>query len=220
MTTCTRLPCEDVLEVGCDEVGRGSLLCEVVAAAVILPPVSRFPDARWQEIKDSKKLSAKRRAELAAYIREHAVAWAVGEASVEEIDRWNILRATMRAMHRACDAVYRARPFQRILVDGPHFEGYQPPGADAEVVEHECIEQGDSVALCIAAASILAKEHRDAAMRRLVREHPELEKYGVATNMGYGTAKHMKALQEHGATPFHRRSFAPVARAVAQNVSP
>lgn len=191
----------------------------VVAAAVILPPVTEFPDDRWTQIKDSKKLSAKKRRELAAYIQQHAVAWAIGEATPREIDRWNILRATLRAMHRACDIVYKKARFDRILVDGPHFEGYQPPGLDVDIVEHECIEQGDSVALSIAAASIVAKDFRDTAIAELVRQHPELEAYSIHKNMGYGTAAHMKALQDLGPTPFHRASFGPVARALGKEMS-
>lgn len=207
-----RLPSCETLEVATDEVGRGCLLGPVVAAAVILPPVEEMPDEQWREIRDSKKLSAKKRERLAAYIQRVARAWAVGEATVEEIDRYNILQATMRAMHRACDAVYRHVAFEHILVDGPYFHGYQPPGRDARAVSHECVAGGDDQVLAIAAASILAKDHRDRAMAQLVEDHPELGVYGIGKNMGYGTAVHMRALQEHGATPFHRRSFGPVAR--------
>jgi ribonuclease HII len=200
--------------VGVDEVGRGTLCGDVVAAAVVLPDV--FPDERWREIRDSKKLTAKKRAELAEYIQRVAVAWAVGSASPKEIDELNILRATMRAMHRALHAVWRASPFDEIHVDGPHFLPYLPPGrGEVDAVPHVCVPQGDATVLAIAAASIVAKVHRDTAVLAAVAARPELAVYDLANNKGYGTPKHLAALATHGPSDIHRRSFAPVAAAAA-----
>jgi ribonuclease HII len=200
---------ETHLIVGVDECGRGSLYGNVVAGAVVLP--AEFPDDMWRQIKDSKKIAPRKRERLAEYIKAHALAWGIGEATPEEIDRLNILHATMRAMQRALDAAYRMRPFHEVHVDGCHFTAYMPPGVDQdEVIPHKCIVRGDATELAIAAASIIAKVHHDAHVHALLCEHPEHEVYGLKTNMGYGTATHIAALREHGATVFHRRSFAPI----------
>jgi ribonuclease HII len=194
-----RLPIANSVEVGCDEVGRGCLFGNVVTAAVVLPSV--LPeDGRWKEIRDSKKLSAKKRKELAVYIQEMAVAWAIGEATVEEIDHMNILQATMTAMHRALTQVQTTCAFDKILVDGNYFRKFGD-------TPHEMVLQGDANVLCIAAASILAKEARDASIQSLVATHPELEVYGLKSNMGYGTAVHRQAIRDHGQTQWHRKSF-------------
>lgn len=204
--------------VGVDEVGRGTLCGDVVAAAVILPDV--FPDEKWREIRDSKKLTAKKRTELAAYIRRVAVAVGVGSASPAEIDQVNILHATMRAMHRALMSVWRQAAFDDIQVDGPHFVPFFPPGeGEVEAVAHTCVPGGDDEVLAIAAASIIAKVHRDAQITELVAQRPELAVYDLAKNKGYGTPKHMAALKEHGPSDIHRRSFAPVAAAAAAAAS-
>jgi len=199
------------LVVGVDEAGRGPLIGPVVAGAVVLPDESAFPDDTYKEIKDSKKLSAKKRGRLAEYIKKHAITYGIGVCSAEEIDKLNILGATMRAMDRALTDAYRKVPFHHIQIDGPRFVGYIPPGVDSEALQHECIVDGDNTHRNIAAASILAKEHHDMLIREMIEENPDYEKYGLKTNMGYGTAEHMKALKEHGPTPHHRMSFKPVA---------
>lgn len=177
---------------GVDEAGRGPLAGAVYAAAVILdhPPVIRG-------LADSKKLTAKRREALAAEIRERAVAWAVASASVEEIDRINILRAALLAMQRAVAAL-KPQPAQ-IEVDGLHVPAVTMPA--------RAVVRGDATVPAISAASILAKVARDAAMLELHAAYPE---YEFDRHKGYGTAVHMAALRRFGATPAHRRSFAPV----------
>lgn len=178
--------------VGVDEAGRGPLAGPVVAAAVVLC------DGGIAGLDDSKKLSAKKRALLEAEIKSRCL-WAVGVAEVEEIDRINILQATMLAMTRAVDAL-GAEP-SKVLVDGnrlPHWR-----------YEAEAVIGGDALHPCISAASIIAKEHRDRLMRSYDLAYPG---YGWASNKGYGSALHMQALRQLGATPLHRRSFAPVAQ--------
>jgi len=182
------------LVCGVDEAGRGPLAGPVVAAAVILDPARPIAG-----LDDSKKLSEKRRDELAIAIRAQALAWSVAEASVEEIDRLNILHATLLAMQRAV-AGLSLHP-ERALVDGNRC-----PRLDIPV---EAVVKGDGKIAAIAAASILAKTVRDAGMRALDAAYPE---YGFARHMGYPTEAHCRALQEHGPTPAHRKSFGPVAQ--------
>ena len=177
---------------GVDEAGRGPLAGPVVDAAVILDierPIAGLAD--------SKKLSARTRQRLAAAIRERAIAWAVAEASVEEIDHLNILRATMLAMKRAIEAL-PLRPTQ-VLVDGNRCPDIDLPA--------RAIIGGDASEAAISAASILAKTCRDAGMLHLHIDYPQ---YGFDRHMGYGTAVHLDALRRHGPAPCHRRSFAPV----------
>jgi ribonuclease HII len=182
------------LVCGIDEAGRGPLAGSVVAAAVILNP--QLPIAG---LDDSKKLSEKRREALAVEIRASAVAWCVAEATVEEIDRLNILHATMLAMQRAV-AGLAVRP-ESALVDGNRCPDLGIPV--------KAIVKGDGKIASIAAASILAKTARDADMRKLDGVFPQ---YGFARHMGYPTAAHCQALREFGPTPVHRRSFGPVAQ--------
>ncbi len=177
------------LLAGVDEAGRGPLAGPVVAAAVILP--NGFEHAG---IDDSKLLSPEVREELAAAVRAAALAWAVAEAGPEEIDRVNILQATMRAMAAAL-ASLAERP-EYVLVDGNRFPDVLLPG--------EAVVGGDGRAGCIAAASILAKTHRD---RLMERHHGRWPAYGFLTNKGYGTPGHLAALREHGPCPIHRRTF-------------
>jgi ribonuclease HII len=179
-----------VLEAGCDEAGRGCLAGPVVAAAVILPPGVRLPG-----LDDSKKLSAADREALRPLIMEKAVAWAVAAVSPAEIDRINILKASFLAMHRAIDQLAK-RP-EALLIDGNRFTPY--PG-----LPHTCMIKGDGRFRSIAAASILAKTHRDALMEALHEEHPH---YGWAVNKGYPTPDHRKAIAAHGPCVHHRRSF-------------
>lgn len=179
---------------GIDEAGRGPLAGPVVAAAVILDPARPIAG-----LNDSKKLSDKKRNELAALIRERAVAWAVAEASVAEIDALNILQATMLAMQRAVAAL-GVEP-ERAMIDGNRCPRLAIPT--------EAVVKGDGKIASIAAASILAKTVRDAGMLALHAQYPE---YGFDRHMGYPTAVHFAALATHGASPVHRRSFAPVAK--------
>ena len=182
------------LVCGIDEAGRGPLAGPVVAAAVILDSARPIPG-----LNDSKKLSEKKRVALAELIRERAIAWAVAEASVEEIDRINILQASLLAMQRAV-AGLAVRPISALI------DGNRCPQLD---IPAEAIIQGDGKIASIAAASILAKTVRDAGMRVLHAQYPQ---YGFDRHMGYPTAAHFKALEEHGASPVHRRSFGPVAK--------
>lgn len=184
-----------MLIAGIDEVGRGPLAGPVVAAAVVLDPAAAILG-----LKDSKRLTKRRRGTLALSIRQQALAWGIGLASPEEIDEINILKASHRAMERAL-SVLAVKP-GRVQVDGnqrPDFRGF--PGAV------ECIVGGDATEAAISAASILAKVCRDRIMIQWDRRYPE---YGFATNVGYGTAKHLRALARIGPSPLHRMSFAPV----------
>lgn len=184
----------DQIICGVDEAGRGPLAGPVVAAAVILPAGHGIIG-----LADSKKLTAKRRAELEQLIKMHCI-FGVGIAEPEEIDRINILQATMQAMIRAVDAV--AHHFDRVHVDGNRLPKWRYEG--------QAIIGGDASDPAISAASIIAKEHRDRLMHRLAGE---ADPYGWRRNKGYGTREHMAALQTHGPCDQHRRSFAPVARA-------
>lgn len=179
-----------LIEAGCDEAGRGCLAGPVVAAAVILPPRVRLPG-----LDDSKKLTAPDRERLRPLIERAAIAWCVASASIDEIDRINILHASFLAMHRAI-AGLGASP-QALLIDGDRFTRYPD-------IPHHCIIEGDGKYRSIAAASVLAKTHRDELMRRLHAEHPA---YGWAENKGYPTGEHRAAIAAHGSSPHHRMSF-------------
>lgn len=178
------------LEAGCDEAGRGCLAGPVFAAAVILP------EGYTNELlNDSKQLSEKRRDSLRPIIERDALAWAVGIVTAEEIDRINILNASFLAMHRAIDAL-EVRP-EFLLIDGNRFKPYSGIG-------HECIVKGDGKMMSIAAASILAKTHRDEFMKRIHEEYPQ---YAWNINKGYPTKAHRAAIEQYGTTPYHRLSF-------------
>lgn len=194
---------------GVDEVGRGCLYGPVVAAAVVMPPVSELTDDTWKQIKDSKKVTPKKRKLLDSYIRNVATTYGIGVATVEEIDEVNILQATMRAMHRAIEQAHQKVNIDKLHIDGTYFVPYQPQGA-TKVLPYTCIVGGDANDIAISAASIIAKEYRDTLIANLVNEHPSHEVYGLKTNMGYGTAKHIQALHSHGVTSFHRKTFAPI----------
>lgn len=206
--------------VGVDEAGRGCLAGPVVAAAVVWDPRLRTEadDPRLPLIQDSKRLTAAQRTRAAAVVRELATAWAVCEVQADEIDRVNILHATIQAMHGALDSVaMKDCIFDIVLVDGDRFKPYMPPPGsrlaareDGGFIPHTCVVDGDTHILSIAAASILAKTHRDALMRGAAHvAHPQ---YGFDRHVGYGTPVHLAALREYGACPLHRRSFAPVKR--------
>lgn len=181
---------EGLTEAGCDEAGRGCLAGSVYAGAVIFPP-----DYRNEELNDSKQLSERRRDELREIIKRDAVAWAVGIVEPDEIDRINILNASILAMHRALDAL-SVRP-EAVIVDGNRFKPYRD-------LPYTTIVKGDGKYLSIAAASILAKTYRDDYMAELARQYPQ---YDWRSNKGYPTRKHREAIREFGITPFHRRSY-------------
>ncbi len=186
-----------VLEAGCDEAGRGCLAGPVVAAAVILPDTFSHP---W--LTDSKQLSEARRMELRGIIMNEAVAWAVAEVSAQEIDRINILNASIEAMHRALSQL-AVRP-GAIIVDGNRFKPF-------EDIPHQTFVKGDSRFANIAAASILAKTHRDMLMTRFHQEYPL---YGWDINKGYPTKAHRDGIALHGVSPLHRLTFRLLAESV------
>jgi ribonuclease HII len=202
---------DGLVEVGLDEAGRGTLWGRLYVGAVILSPEDEayFDNgAALRQIKDSKKLSRRLRAILDDYIRETAIETVISWAEPEEIDSINILQADLSAMHRAL-AQFNT-PFQRILVDGDVWKPWVDPSTK-EVVEGFTIINGDAVSLPIAAASILAKEAHDRWVIEKVVANRELhERYGLGSNMGYGTAKHMNGLIKWGPDTLHRRSFKPV----------
>lgn len=181
---------EDLLEAGCDEAGRGCLAGPVFAAAVILPKDFYHP-----LLNDSKQLSEAQREELRPCIEQNAIAWAVAQIEPQEIDRINILKASFKAMHGAIDQL-RVRP-ELLLIDGNRFIPYLG-------LPHVCMVKGDAHFASIAAASVLAKTYRDDYMMEL---HKQLPHYGWDQNKGYATRQHQQALEAHGPSLFHRRSF-------------
>jgi ribonuclease HII len=181
---------EGKIEAGCDEAGRGCLAGSVYAAAVILPE-----DYQNELLNDSKQLTEKRRYQLREMIERDAIAWAVGIVTPEEIDKINILNASILAMHRALDQL-KVRP-EAIIVDGNRFKSYQK-------LPHTTIVKGDGKYLSIAAASILAKTYRDDYMNKLAEEYPQ---YDWLSNKGYPTKKHREAIRQFGITPYHRKSY-------------
>lgn len=181
------------LEAGCDEAGRGPLAGPVYAAAVILPPDFRHP-----LLNDSKQMTEKAREELRGVIEREALAWAVEEVSAEEIDRLNILWASVTGMQRAVLRLDPAPEF--LLIDGNKFRPFGRYGSK----DYKTIVHGDATYASIAAASVLAKTWRDDYMRKLAAEFPE---YGWDRNMGYPTPEHIEAIRRFGLTPHHRKSF-------------
>ena len=181
---------EELIEAGCDEAGRGCLAGPVFAAAVILPKDFSHP-----LLNDSKQVTPKNRNELRNIIEESALAFAVASIDNEEIDRVNILKASFKAMHRALDQL-KAKP-QLLLVDGNRFIKYKR-------TPHRCIVKGDATFASIAAASILAKTYRDEYMLQL---HEEFPHYDWLNNKGYGTANHIKAMEQYGQCKYHRKTF-------------
>ncbi|HRZ41556.1 MAG TPA: ribonuclease HII [Bacteroidales bacterium] len=180
----------EVYTAGCDEAGRGCLAGPVYAAAVI------FPEGyHHAEITDSKKLTANKRERLVHDIERDALAWGIGVADAEEIDRINVLQASITAMHRALDALKLQPGF--IMVDGNRFRGYRD-------IPHTCYIGGDALHLPISAASILAKVYRDHYMEKISAEYPS---YGWISNKGYPTPAHIRAVRSLGLTPYHRKTF-------------
>ena len=182
----------DCIEVGVDEAGRGCLAGDVYAAAVVLP------DGFSNELlNDSKQLTEKQREQLRVVIENEAVAWAVGVVTAKEIDEINILNASILAMHRALAQVEQKLQFRHIIVDGNRFKPYKD-------VAYQTVVKGDGKYMSIAAASVLAKTHRDEYMCRLHEEYPQYDWKG---NKGYPTKKHRLAIEQYGTTPYHRMTF-------------
>ncbi|WP_282036950.1 ribonuclease HII [Saccharicrinis aurantiacus] len=181
---------KDLIEAGCDEAGRGCLAGPVVAAAVILPPNFNHP-----LLNDSKKLSEKQRNILRPIIEKEAIAWAVSFVDNKEVDKINVLNASIIGMKRAADEL--AITPEHLLIDGNRFKAHK-------TIPHTCIIKGDGKYRSIAAASILAKTHRDELMQKYADEYPN---YGWSKNKGYPTKEHKLALIKFGETPLHRKSF-------------
>ncbi len=196
---------DDSIEVGLDEAGRGCLYGRLYVGAVVFSnELDDFFDhgAALNQIKDSKVITKRKRDILYDYIQECALDKAVAYATAAEVDKYNVLQADLNTMHKALDSLQV--PVQRVLVDGDHWRPYKD-------TEGYAIVDGDAQYLSIAAAGILAKVARDRYIEEVVATYPDLDtKYGLGSNMGYGTAAHMKGLSEHGVTDEHRRSFGPV----------
>ena len=190
------------IEVGLDEVGRGCLAGNVVAAAVVLPINFTHPT-----LTDSKQLSLQERKQVEIDIKSSALAWAIGEASVEEIDKYNILNASILAMHRALGKIFEQNLIlpELILVDGNRFKPYIPLDS-VQAIPYQCVVKGDAKFYAIAAASVLAKNYRDAQMEELAHLFPQ---YHWDKNVGYPTPKHKEALKLYGLTEHHRKTFKP-----------
>jgi len=196
---------DDVVEVGLDEAGRGCLFGRLYVGAVVFSnDMEDFFDhgVMLKEIRDSKLLTKRNRSILYDYVQECALDKSIAFATAAEVDTLNVLQADLTAMHRALDSLQV--PVQRVLVDGDHWRPYKDS-------EGHAIVDGDAQYLAIAAAGILAKVARDRWIEEIVTQYPEYDvRYGLSTNMGYGTATHMRGLSQFGATEEHRRSFAPV----------
>ena len=188
---------KDKIELGIDEAGRGCLFGPVCVASVIW--LSEDPDPDFV-IKDSKKILEKKRYLLRDYIKENAIDYSIQFIDNNEVDKINILEATMKGMHKCVDDIVTRVVPDTLLIDGPHFIFY-------DGITHLCVCGGDNIYKSIAAASILAKTARDNYIIDLVKENPELEKYDIQNNKGYGTKKHLDAIKEHGITKWHRKTF-------------
>ena len=201
------------LEIGIDEAGRGPMLGRVYTSAVILPKDDSFNHAL---MKDSKKFhSVKKIKEVAEYIKKNALYWHVSYADEQTIDEINILNATYKAMHEAIRAILDKSTDKgpisfHLLVDGNNFKPFRVVNTDMslEQIRHTCIEGGDNIYTAIAAASILAKVERDTYIEELCKKEPLLdERYGILSNKGYGTKRHMEGIAQHGISQYHRKSF-------------
>ena len=195
----------NVIEVGMDEAGRGSLIGPVFTAAVIWPPnLTTEINPLVAKIKDSKKMTKKQRENIRVFIEENAIDFAVAYADADEIDQFNILQATYRCMHRALDKL--KSKFDMIIVDGNNFKPYMH--TEHGFIPHVSVIDGDNQYVSIAAASILAKVYHDECINKLCCNDPTLDtRYGLLKNMGYGTKTHIDGIKEHGITQWHRRSF-------------
>lgn len=181
------------LIAGLDEAGRGSLFGPLFVGCVIWDN-----NIIHKDLKDSKKISAKKRIKMAEFIKQNAISYSIEMADVKEIEFSNILKANMNAMHRAISKLSK-KP-DKLIIDGGYFRPYQG-------IPHECIIKADSSILCVSCASILAKVAHDEFIMKLILENKELEKYDLQNNMGYGTAKHIQAIKEYGYTEQHRKTF-------------
>jgi len=189
---------KNVMEVGVDEVGRGCMFGPVYAAAVYWDP-----EITSSLIRDSKKLSKRKREIASDFIKENCIAYGIAECSNVVVDKINILNASIKAMHKAISAT-NIDP-EHIVVDGNKFKFYM--NKDGDPVSHTCVIKGDDKYYSIAAASILAKISRDTFIKKLCDDDPLLEKYGLRDNVGYGSQLHMDAIKQYGITPYHRRTF-------------
>ena len=196
---------KDQLEVGLDEAGRGCLFGPVCVAGVTW--LDEDPE-HCIEIRDSKKCTEKHRLQCYDTIIEHSKAYSIRMIDNNAIDKDNILRSSLKGMHLCLDEISKHNMIDKILVDGNHFYTYYSKEQE-DFIDHECIIKGDNIYKSIAAASILAKTYRDNYILQLVEDYPELKKYDIHNNKGYGTKKHMEAIKEHGITQWHRKSFAP-----------
>lgn len=217
----------NLYEFGLDEAGRGSLFGGVYVACVVLPKDSSNFDGK--DIKDSKKFSSKKKImEVAEYIKQHALAWNVSWVDESEIDKNNILESSMRGMHKCLDALFPSLGGYKdidkclALVDGNYFNPYSRFNNDKHCIcqlPHITVEQGDSKYMAIAAASILAKTARDSYILELCQGYPELvERYGLDTNMGYGTKRHLEGIRQHGISQWHRRTFGDLCKSATVNM--
>ena len=196
-------PFNSEIQVGVDEAGRGSIFGPVFVGAVIWN--NDIDDPKIKYIKDSKKLTKKKRNEMRKFIEENALAWSVSSCDNTVIDDINILNATYKAMHKVLTDIYINNiKFDRALIDGNSFNTLS---INEKVIEHKCVINGDNTYIQIAAASILAKTHHDEYIDNLCIENPELKNYGLSTNYGYGTKQHINAIKETGYTKYHRKSF-------------
>jgi ribonuclease HII len=215
-----RMNMEDLttMEIGLDESGRGPMFGRVYAAGVVLPTEIQHPDFDYSLLRDSKTIKSKKKMRVISdYIKTHALSYHISYVDVETIDKINVLQADMKAMHECiCEIITPKKIIStkciKLLIDGNYFTPY-PPIIDEETDEIrflsvETIEKGDGKVACIAAASILAKDARDQYIHDLCVQYPLLvERYGIDTNMGYGTKRHLDGIREYGITQFHRQSF-------------
>lgn len=220
------LPENGKIIIGVDEAGLGPLAFDVVAASTIMPWEYEADDKFVGQINDSKKITnEKKRNVIAEYIKNKAICYGIGTASIEEIDTVNVLQARFIAMHRAIDNLldkydnidHNKHDIDLILVDGDKFKPYTHSDSNGGIsIPHTCCIRGDATHLNIAAASILAKTYRDNMINDIVKLHPELDdKYGFLTNKGYGTVKHMTGLKLHGICEYHRKSYEPVKKIIS-----
>ncbi len=194
----------DKIELGIDEAGRGCLFGDLFVAGVIFPKnIQELIDENNVVIKDSKKMSKKKRIVSKEFILKYALDYHICQITSQTIDEKNILVATLDGMHQVVKNI-KLKP-DKILVDGNKFNDYYDD--NNQKIDHECIIGGDNSYLCIAAASILAKTAKDEYIEKIVSEHQELEKYGLLTNSGYGTKKHIEAIKESGITEWHRKTY-------------
>lgn len=198
---------DDIFEIGVDEVGRGPLFGRVYTGAVILPKDTDFD---FTLLKDSKKFTnVKKIKEVAEYIKEHAVSWAVTYKDETIVDKINIRQSVLTSMHDSIKNVMIENKKYFLLVDGNDFKPYMKFENDTfNQIEHKCIEGGDNKYCAIAAASILAKTERDKYIEDLCEEHPELkERYSLDKNKGYGTKLHIEGIKKYGISKWHRKSY-------------